>query len=198
MGLLSALKSTVRVGDDAAAAAAAAADDAAAAADDVASSSPSFEDDAFYKRLVADVSARTAEQPARVATAGARSVSDSTSSVAKLGLGGGALYVGNSQLNNYQQTQRQESREASFAEYQDARQQIRDNDNLSPEQKEERLKSLREAYNAAIANTSNPEAEDGGPLSFIKERWSELDLTGKVISTVVLLIVIQSVLRRTQ
>lgn len=193
MGLLSALKSTVRVGDDAAAAAA---DDAAAAADDAASSSPSFEDDPFYKRLAADVSARTAEQPARVATAGARSVSDSTSSVAKLGLGGGALYVGNSQLNNYQQTQRQESREQSFEEYQAARQQIRDNDNLSPEQKQQRLESIREAYDTAVANPSSP--EDGGPLSFITERWSGLDLTGKVISTVVLLIVIQSVLRRTQ
>lgn len=195
MGLLSALKSTVRVGDDAAASAA---DDAAAAADDAASSSssPSFEDDPFYKRLVADVSARTAEQPARVATAGARSVSDSTSSVAKLGLGGGALYVGNNQLNNYQQTQRQESREQSFEEYQAARQQIRDNDNLSPEQKQQRLESIREAYDTAVRNPSSP--EDGGPLSSITERWSGLDLTGKVIGTVVLLIVIQSVLRRTQ
>lgn len=187
--MISALKGALQLGDDAAAAT----DDAVKAADE-AQTLPSFEDDPFSKRLAADAVGRTVEQPARIATEGGKTIEGTTSNLAKLGLGGGALYVGNEQLENFQKSQVQESREANFEEFQAALKSIRENDNLTPEQKQEQIEQLREAYEAAQENPDNP--EDGGIIGSLSSKWGNLGMVEKGVTGVVVLLIVQHYLRR--
>ena len=168
MGVLSLLKGA----DEAAAGA----DEAAGAADEFVSSDEaaqsffreapdgvnsgggyvSFDGDSYLQRVGADFTGRVAEQPARAADA-------ATGNIATAGkwLGGGTaagvgLWAGSEVYEDYAKMRSMESKEAAYSEYQRRAEEIRNNDNLSPDEKEEMLAQLYEAYQAAIENPDNP------------------------------------------
>lgn len=116
----------------------------------------SFDADSYPKRVFADFTGRTAEQPARIA--------DATTSGFSTGakwLGGGTvaatgLWAGSEVYEDYAKIRQAETQEAAFSEYQAQVEQIRNDPNLSPEEKAEMLAQLREAYERAVDNPANP------------------------------------------
>ena len=190
MSRWSALGGLLRRGGDEAAQAT---DDAAKAADEP-RTYPSFEDDPYSKRLLADAVGRGVDTPARIATEGGRTVKGTASTATKGLLGGGALYVGNEARKNYTQMQMQESREATYEEFQAGVEEIRNNDNLSAEEKQEQIEQLREAYEAAQSNPDNP--EDGGIIGSLSSKWGSLGMVEKTITGLVALLIAQHLLRR--
>jgi hypothetical protein len=69
-----------------------------------------------------------------------------------------------------------QSREQTFQEYQAARQEVLNNDNLSPSEKEERLQQLREAYERA---QQNPDSPDNPVSKFIQDTFGGLGMVEK-------------------
>ena len=152
---------------------------------------PSFEGDSFAKRLVADVGGRTAEQPARAASATSRALKDTAKIGGGTAVAGGGLYVGNKQLDNYSDVRLQESKEASFEEYQQAREDILENENLTPEEREEMLEALKEDYDSATQEGD----DEGGLLSDLKAQFNGLGMVEKTIVAVIVVTVARQVIK---
>lgn len=123
----------------------------------VGGTNPSFSDDPFHKRVAADFTGRVADgsSPAAIAD-------EATGNVATAGkfIGGGAatgagLFAASQFYDDYSALKTAESKEATYEEYIKALQKIRNDDSLSPEQKEAAIQRLKEAYQQAIANPGN-------------------------------------------
>lgn len=125
----------------------------------------SYTEDSFLKRRFANLSETAVEgsTPSAVVDAGTSNIAD-----AGKWLGGGAaagtgLWAGSEMYGDYTALKTAESKEAAYEEYQAALEKIRNNENLTPDQKEEAIARLREAYQLAIENSENGGAN--GPLA---------------------------------
>jgi len=121
-----------------------------------------FSSDGFRQRVAADFTGRLAEQPSRAADAASSNLGSGLKWIGGGTAGGLGLYAGSQAYSDYTDLQAQESREQTYSEYQRRREEIRNDDSLSPDQKEEALAALERAYQQAI-NQGN----EGGFLARI-------------------------------
>lgn len=151
-----------------------------------------FSGDRFRERLTADVAGRLSEQPARAVDAGTSNLALTAKYGGGAAVGATGLYAGSEAYQSHQARQMQESQEATFEEYQAAAEEIRNNDNLTPEEKEQALAELRAAYEQAIG-----EADPGSPDGWFAEQWDNtfggMSLTEKVIIAFVVVAIVRAV-----
>jgi len=128
-------------------------------------------DETFVRSLTRDFTNRVGEgsSPAAVVEAGTSPLATSAK-----WLGGGAvgvtgLWAGSEFYDDYSALKTAESKEAAYSEYVAAREEIMNNENLSPDQKEEALARLNEAYNQAVENPDN-----GGANGILTDTMEDL------------------------
>jgi len=139
-----------------------------------------FSDESFRRRLSADLTGRLAEQPSRAADAASGNFATGAKWIGGGAAGATALYAGSKVYEDYAELQSQESKEATYKEYQRMREQIQNNENLTPDQKAERLQQLQEAYKMAQQNEDSPEAS--GPLgSAMQQVFGDMGMVDKLI-----------------
>lgn len=170
------------------------------AADGVnASGSPSFKQrvaaNAFGR--ASDNISKAPDTLARQPSEAAGRIGENAKDIAKIGAGtavaGGALYVGGQGVNAWSEQQNTEMRRANWQEFQRSVKQIRNNDNLTQEQKDERIEQLTEAYQLAQrdGDDSGGNPTPDGPLAgILNQVFGGMNLPDKVIATAILLVIL--------
>ena len=175
MGILSSLRGASKASDEAA--------DAAKVGED-------FADDAFRQRLAADFSGRLAEQPARIVDSGTGNFAKAAKYGSGAAVGGVGLHAGSEAYQSNQERQMQESKEATYEEFQQAMQEVQNNENLSPEEKQERIQTLKNAYEDAIGKAGG--AAGGAAIQQVKDFVDDMGLISKVLVAFVIVAAIRA------
>lgn len=132
------------------------ADEAAAAGAKGADDAVSFADDPFHKRMAADFSGRVADgsNPRAVTEAATGNFAKGSKYLAAGGATATGLWAGGSAAEAFAEADTQESKEMAYEEFLAAVEAVKENDDLDPEEKDERIQQLRETYERAVGEAT--------------------------------------------
>lgn len=161
--------------------------DATKSVDETTDGLTKVEADTYRRQLLSNLGQRGIEQPGRMADAATSNLSDTAKYAGGTTVGLGGLYVGNEVRKSWERSNLAESKEQTYKEYMEARDEVMENDNLTPQQREERLQALKEAYEQAQANDGSGASN---PISkFISDTFGGLGTIEKVSLLIAILIV---------
>lgn len=109
-----------------------------------------FSDSGSPTKVVAYGTGELANQPARIASAGGSAVSGTSKALAAGAVGTSGVYFGSQAYDERQGRLQEEARQASAQEYSQATQAILNNQDLSPDQKQDAIQRLQDMADEAL------------------------------------------------
>lgn len=158
---------------------------------------PDFATDSYPKRVFADFTGRVGDgsSPAAVVDAGTSNLVTAGKFVGGGTVAGVGLWAGSEMYDDYTALKTAESKEAAYEEYQDALEKIRNNPNLSPDQKEEAIARLREAYQLAIKNDENGGSK-GALTDVMGDLFGGMGMMDKLLIGIAFVVLVKAVISR--